>query len=176
MLKNTCKPFISLQGTGRDFFNLFEFIQSAGPSPLPGEGVLLGWWVSLVTVLECLQDRVLYRSSRHFCASSLYHHHHPCVYLVQGKGKAKTNKQTSSVSFITGQPLISTGTVVSLQCCHLICLSLSKTCLCGPVDRMHARSRNACGLVVGKVYRYKYVLLNDSFFIARNQSVIHNMS
>lgn len=44
----------------------------------------------------------------------------------------KTNKHMSSVSFIAGQPVINASAVVSLRRCRLICLSLSKTCLCGP--------------------------------------------
>lgn len=49
--------------------------------------------------------------------------------------KEKTNKHMSSVSFIVGQPVINASAVVSLRRCRLICLSLSKTCLCGPYDR-----------------------------------------
>lgn len=39
--------------------------------------------------------------------------------------REKTNKGMSSASFITSQPVISASAVVSLRCCHLICLSLS---------------------------------------------------
>lgn len=65
--------------------------------------------------------------------------------------KEKTNKDMSSVSFITGQPVISASAVVSLRRCNLICLSLSKTCLCGPLDGLHASSEIACGLSVCEV-------------------------
>ena len=46
--------------------------------------------------------------------------------------KEKTNKNMSSASFITSQPVISASALVSLRWCRLICLSLSKTRLCGP--------------------------------------------
>lgn len=65
--------------------------------------------------------------------------------------KEKTNKDMSSVSFITDQPVISASAVVSLRRCNLICLSLSKTCLCGPLDWLHACSEIACGLGVCEV-------------------------
>lgn len=34
-------------------------------------------------------------------------------------------------------------------------------------SRRHACSRSACGLLVGKVYRYKCMLLNYSFFYSQ---------
>lgn len=57
----------------------------------------------------------------------------------------------SFVSFIAGQPVISAGAVVSLSRCRLICLSLSKTCLCGPVDWLHACSEITCGSIACEV-------------------------
>lgn len=127
MLKYSCKPLISLQGTGRDLFHLFECIQSAGPpflfwggGPISREFWATRWqrntnklvWLARgvlvlrpdrVSLVNCprlyLQDRGLCLYSRHFCASSFHHPHHPRVYLVQGKHKAKTNKHTSSVFF-----------------------------------------------------------------------------
>ncbi len=76
----------------------------------------------------------------------------------------KTNKYMSSVSFIAGQPVISAGAVVSLRRCRLICLSLSKTCLCGPLDRLHACSEIACDLGVCKVCVFVCLIVNYEFF------------
>lgn len=70
----------------------------------------------------------------------------------------------SFVSFIAGQPVISAGAVVSLRRCRLICLSLSKTCLCGPFDWLHACSEIACGSSACEVCVCVRLLVNYEFF------------
>lgn len=76
----------------------------------------------------------------------------------------KTNKYMSSVSFIADQPVISASAVVSRRPCRLICLSLSKTCLCGPLDRVHACHEIACGLCVFEVCVCVRLIVNYEFF------------
>lgn len=55
-----------------------------------------------------------------------------------GPLEKKTNKSMSSVPFIGDQPVIRASAAVSPRRCRLICLSLPKTRLCGPVDGLHA--------------------------------------
>lgn len=55
------------------------------------------------------------------------------VFTWFGALREKTNKGMSSAPFIIGQSVISASTVVNLRRCRLICLSLSQTCLCGPL-------------------------------------------
>lgn len=124
-------------------------------------GTLITQLCSLSVLYACL-----FLCTTYFCR-----HRHCCVYLVQGTGllgsgfrEKKTNKYMSSVSFIAGQPVISSSTVVSLRRCRLICLSLSKTCLCGPLDRLHACSEIACGLGVCEVYVCVCLIVNYEFF------------
>lgn len=78
--------------------------------------------------------------------------------------KEKTNKDMSSTSFITGQPVISASAVVSLRRCRLICLSLSKTCLCGPFDQLHSCREIVCGLGVCEVCVCVCLIVNYEFF------------
>lgn len=55
-----------------------------------------------------------------------------------GSGLWKQKQKSTHHLSLTDQPVISTGKAVSRQCCCLICLSLSETCLCGPIGYMHA--------------------------------------
>lgn len=78
------------------------------------------------------------RSSSHRVFPSLLPSLPLLCLLGFGPLEEKTNKSMSSVPFIGDQPVIRASAAVSPRRCRLICLSLPKTRLCGPVDGLHA--------------------------------------
>lgn len=118
------------------------------------------WWAELPT-----RNRVLYLClCAFFFVPPTFAVIYIAVFTLFWALREKTNKDMSSASFIAGQPVISASAVVCLRLCHLICLSLSKTCLCGPLDQLRSCSEIVCGLGVCEVCICVRLIVNYEFF------------
>lgn len=136
--------------------------------PFTSRVCLLQWWANTCVwrVELSAHNHVLYR-----CCLGVFFFVPPtfaviyiAVFTWFRALKEKTNKDMSSTSFIPGQPVISASAVVSLRRCRLICLSLSKTCLCGPLDQLHSCREIVCGLGVCEVCVCVCLIVNYEFF------------